>query len=241
MQQQPLACTVYCAQLGGRVLHCTAVQWLHSTEARCRLCVIQRYWGRVRQREDGAWISWQGWGCCTHCTSLYCTVQRPPLSLELSDWLKQTQVTLQQWCDAAFPDLNLIYYFLMLIMNAWNSKHLWEALWLTMTMKIFRTNDFPSPSRFIWMFPQSRTNFTPFFWCFWYWLSMCRSVITIRLWDDGDIGTDCVTSEHLTSARHCAKLTLCSHFISLQTKQRSSVHHKYGIRLSCWCFCPTWS
>ena len=37
------ACTVYCAQLGGRVLHCTAVQWLHSTEARCRLCVIQRY------------------------------------------------------------------------------------------------------------------------------------------------------------------------------------------------------
>ena len=39
--------------------------------------------------------------------------------------------------------------------------------------------------------------------------------------------------DNVTSARHCAKLTLRSHFISLQTKQRSSVHHKYGIRLSC--------
>ena len=40
LQQQPLDLySVLVASWGGRVLHCTVVQWLHSTEARCRaLC-----------------------------------------------------------------------------------------------------------------------------------------------------------------------------------------------------------
>ena len=233
------ACTVYCAQLGGRVLYCTVVQCLHSTEARCRLCVIQRYWGRVRLREDGAWISWQGWGCCTDCTSLYCTVQRPPLSLELSDWLKQTQVTLQHLCDAAFPDLNLIFFSEAHheCMKDWNSKakRLYDRLWL-------------------WKYSEQTISPPPpvLFEC-----SLKAELILLHSFDAFDIDCRCaalllqygyemmgilgLNVWHVTSARHCAKLTLCSHFISLQTKQRSSVHHKYGIRLSCWCFCPTWS
>ena len=79
------ACTVqlYKGQLGGRELHCTIVQRLHSTEARCRLCVIQKI---LRPSEVE-----RGWGLdqLTRVRLLYklflgCTVQYKDLHYHLS-------------------------------------------------------------------------------------------------------------------------------------------------------------
>ena len=211
------ACTVYCAQLGGRVLHCTvAALYRGQVQALCHSEIL-----RPSQTE-------RGWGLdqLTRVRLLY-RLYKPVLystKTSIITWaVRLTEANpghtpALMWCSISWFEPNLV--FLMLFMNAWMIEilnlyeRLYDWLWLWVWKYLEQTISPPPPV----LFECSLKAELILLHSFDAFDIDCRCAALLlqygyEMMGNGDIVTDCVTVWHLPDIVpnwHCAHISyLC--------------------------------